>query len=41
MQAGDILDTELASLQPGVVPDILYMIAIFEGHHTNRYEGPA
>ncbi|WP_208308427.1 hypothetical protein [Hymenobacter defluvii] len=41
MQAGDILDSELEPLEPGEVPDILYMIAIFEGHHTNLYVGPA
>nr|GFD13948.1 hypothetical protein [Tanacetum cinerariifolium] len=37
--AGDLLDSELEPLGEGEVPQILYMIAIFEGHHTNLYAG--
>lgn len=41
MQAVHLDLCELEPLEPGEVPDILYMISIFEGHHTNLYIGPA
>lgn len=38
--AGDLLDSELGPLVDGEIPEILYMIAIFEGHHANLYAAP-
>lgn len=38
--AGDLLDSELGPLFDGEIPEILYMLAIFEGYHTNLYTAP-